>query len=104
MDYLENFMQNSTSLISYFYFIPHLQLIPCIQNENPYVRDMALFCLGLACIVDLHMSRKHLLLFLQVRDRSLLQFKMHNFFYVVSTPNVLENWMRTIAVFFIMYS
>ncbi len=43
-----------------------LQLLPCVQNENPYVRDMALVCLGLACLLDISMARKLLLLFLQV--------------------------------------
>ena len=43
-----------------------LQLLPCVQNENPYVRDMALHCLGLACLLDISTARNHLLLFLQV--------------------------------------
>ena len=42
------------------------QLLPCIQNENPYVRDMALFCLGLACLLDINIARNNILLFLQV--------------------------------------
>ena len=43
-----------------------LQLLPCVQNENPFVRDMALHCLGLACLLDISNARNHLLLFLQV--------------------------------------
>ena len=30
------------------------------------MRDMALLCLGLSCLIDIHMARGHLLLFLQV--------------------------------------
>uniref|UniRef100_A0A1X7SQ01 Nuclear condensin complex subunit 3 C-terminal domain-containing protein n=1 Tax=Amphimedon queenslandica TaxID=400682 RepID=A0A1X7SQ01_AMPQE len=41
-------------------------LLPCIQNENPYVRDMSVFSLGLACLLDVSLARRHILLFIQV--------------------------------------
>ncbi|XP_064383727.1 condensin complex subunit 3-like isoform X2 [Halichondria panicea] len=41
-------------------------LIPCVQNVAPYVRDMALFCLGLLSLLDVSTARDHLLLFVQV--------------------------------------
>ena len=44
-----------------------LQLLPSIQNELPDIRDMALNCLGLACLLDISLARNHILLFLQVR-------------------------------------
>ena len=37
-----------------------------MQNEDPFVRDLAFNCLGLACIVDVSLAQKYLLLFLQV--------------------------------------
>ena len=43
-----------------------LQLLPSIQNECPDIRDMALNCLGLACLLDISLARNHILLFLQV--------------------------------------
>ena len=45
---------------------PPPQLLVGIQNESPYVRDMAVLCLGLACLLDVSVARKHLLLFIQV--------------------------------------
>ena len=44
-------------------------MIPCIQNENPYVRDLAVLALGLACLLDINLARHHILLFIQVRER-----------------------------------
>jgi hypothetical protein len=43
-----------------------LLLLPSIQNELPDIRDMALNCLGLACLLDISLARNHILLFLQV--------------------------------------
>lgn len=37
-----------------------------MQNEDPFVRDLAFNCLGLAAILDVSLAQKYLLLFLQV--------------------------------------
>ena len=42
------------------------QVLPCVQNEDPFVRDLAFNCLGLAAILDVSLAQKYLLLFLQV--------------------------------------
>ena len=49
-----------------------LQLLPCIQNENPCVRDLALSALGLACLLDVSLARSHILLFVQASAKIVL--------------------------------
>ena len=45
-----------------------LQVLPSIQSELPDIRDLAICCLGLACLHDISLARNHLLLFLQVNS------------------------------------
>ena len=52
------------SQVLYMSFL--LQIIPSIHNEDPYVRDSALNCLGLISILDREQAAVYFYLFVQV--------------------------------------
>ena len=42
-----------------------MQVLPCVQNEEPVVRNMAFFCLGSASLLDVNQAQKYFHLLLQ---------------------------------------
>ncbi|XP_065184105.1 condensin complex subunit 3-like [Sycon ciliatum] len=43
-------------------------VLPCIQTPDPVIREAAVKCLGLCCLLSLDFARQHMLLFLQALE------------------------------------
>ena len=46
---------------------PCLQIVPCIANAHPAVRNMAVVCLGTSALHSKDLAKAHMVLLLQVR-------------------------------------
>ena len=44
-------------------------MLPCVQNEEPVVRNMAFFCLGSVSLLDVNQAQKYFYLLLQASDK-----------------------------------
>ena len=53
-------------------------MLPCVQNEEPVVRNMAFYCLGSASLLDVNQAQKYFHLLLQASDKYVCACAQYN--------------------------